>query len=200
MLRHQNPITAGRRGATPGRPAFLFLLACGLLAGCASGTALQPAAGSHTHPTLIANLPFHPQEAYQCGPATLATILNFYGDTLSPDQIADRIFRRKLRATTTVDMLLLPRQRGFTATWHNGDKRTLTTAVDASRPLIVMIDQGWGPVSKNHFMVVAGYTPNAVIVNSGRQRHQRIGWTQFMRSWQKAQFWTLRIEPPNAAP
>lgn len=145
----------------------------------------------------ITGVPFFPRKAFQCGPASLAGVLNFYGENLTPEKIKNKVFRKNLRATTTLDMLLYPRQIGFVSRHYKGNPKDLKTAIDNRIPLIVMVDYGLGPVSRNHFMVVVGYTSEAVIINSDTFESAFYPWRKFLNQWEKTNYWTLRIEPPE---
>lgn len=180
--------------------AGAVLCLASLLAACASAPESRSVVFvAPTGQVTLAQVPFHPQQAYQCGPASLAGVLNYYGDPVTPEQIAKAIVREDLGGATTLDMVLFARKRGHIAQWYSGDPQDLQRNLDAGSPLVVMIDLGWGPVSRNHFMVVVGYDAAGVLVNSGETRHQRMDWEGFLRQWGKAQHWTLRIEPPQAA-
>ncbi|NIW44576.1 MAG: hypothetical protein GWN30_07355, partial [Gammaproteobacteria bacterium] len=63
-------------------------------------------------------VPFFPQLDYQCGPASLAGVLNYYGDHVGPDEIAEAIYRENIRGTVSLDMVLYVRKRGFASTWY----------------------------------------------------------------------------------
>ncbi len=156
--------------------------------GFASGTGIGP----------IKDVPFYPQLAYQCGPASLAGVLHYYGDAVTPTEIADDIFRQNHRGTLTLDMVLYARQKGFTSTWYSGTPEDIRRALDDDIPLIVMVDYGFAGISKNHFMVVVGYDSEGIIVNSGKTQEKRIGWDRFLTHWERAQRWTLRIEPKSS--
>ncbi len=145
----------------------------------------------------IKGVPFFPQKAFQCGPAALTGVLNFYGENLTPEKIKDAVFRKSLRATTTLDMLLFPRQIGFSSRYYKGSPQDLKKSVDNAIPVIVMVDYGLGPVSRNHFMVVVGYTSDAVILNSDTRESIRLPWEKFLNQWEKTNYWTLRIDPPE---
>ena len=144
---------------------------------------------------LITGMPFFHQKAFQCGPATLAAVLNYYGETLATEKIADAVFREKLRATTTLDMLLYPRQIGYASEYYEGSVTDLKEAVKNKVPLIVMVDYGLGPVSKYHFLVVAGYSSEGVIPNSEKLENSVVPWNIFINQWGKTHNWTLRIQP-----
>jgi ABC-type bacteriocin/lantibiotic exporter with double-glycine peptidase domain len=144
---------------------------------------------------LIENVPFFPQSDFQCGPSSLAGVLNYYGENISPSQIAQKIFMEKVRGTLSIDMALYAREIGFLAEWYSGDLKDLRTNIDNNRPLIAMVDLGLGPVQKPHYLVVVGYEPKGVIVNSGTHQHKLVTWNRFQNQWNRTHLWTLRIHP-----
>ncbi len=144
---------------------------------------------------LIVNVPFFPQSDFQCGPSSLAGVLNYYGENISPSQIAQKIFMVKVRGTLSIDMALYAREQGFYAEWYTGDLKDLRENIDNNRPLIAMVDLGLGPVQKPHYLVVVGYEPKGVIVNSGAHQHKLVPWDRFQNQWNRSNFWTLQIHP-----
>ncbi len=181
------------------RRAALFLFSMLILpllwTGCAATPALPPGFQPPEKSRIITGVPFHAQEDYQCGPAALASVLNFHGDPVTPEAIAGDIFRPGLRATVTLDLVLYARSRGFPAQWFSGRPEDIVRAVDRNRPLVVMLDYGWNAISKNHFLVLFGYSPQGVIVHDGRRRDKLIPWNDFLPPWLKAGGWTMAVEP-----
>jgi ABC-type bacteriocin/lantibiotic exporter with double-glycine peptidase domain len=148
----------------------------------------------------IENVHFYPQLAYQCGPASLAGVLNFHGIEVMPDQIAVEIFRPDIGATVTMDMVLYARKKGVSAKWYSGSGNDIRRAIDAGVPLIIMVDFGVANISKYHYMVVIGYDPDGIIANTGKEHEKRIRWKKFLPRWDRANRWTLRIEPMLSDP
>lgn len=144
---------------------------------------------------MVPGVPFHPQEDYQCGPATLAMVLNHQGDMVTPDDIARDIYRKDLRGTVSLDLALYPRTRGFRTRFFRGSPGDVIAAVDSGRPLLVMVDEGLGGIRIFHYMVVVGYEPEGVLVNSGRRREQRIPWATFLSGWRGADSWAMLVDP-----
>jgi hypothetical protein len=163
-----------------------------LMASCATSglPPFSPPSGT----ARLDHVPFFPQVDYQCGPASLAGILNYYGKKVTPEQVAAAIFRPKIRGTVTLDMVLYAREQGLSADWYDGSVDDLVRAMNEGVPLIVMVDFGFFRISKNHFMVVVGYGPKGIVANSGTSRETLILWKDFLPTWERADCWTLRIE------
>lgn len=173
--------------------AFLLMLALGIgLWGCASlpaGFAPPPGQGR------IANVPFHAQEDHQCGPASLAMVLNHLGDAATPEEISRAIYREELRGTVSLDLALYPRGRGFATRFFRGAPRDVAAAVDAGTPLLVMVDEGFGGIHVMHYMVLTGYDSQGVLANSGRRQDLRLSWAEFLSAWDGADRWALLVTP-----
>ena len=179
-----------------GRTAAVFLLLAVSLAGCAGSlpAGFSPPVGA----ARLANVPFFPQLDYQCGPASLAGVLNYYGKRITPEQVAQAIFRENIRGTVTLDMALYARDQGLSARWFNGSAAEIVEAIDSGSPLIVMVDYGFSVVSQNHYMVVVGYDQKGIVANSGTSRETHVSWSDFLPTWERAKRWTLRIEPKDS--
>ena len=52
------------------------------------------------------NVPFFPDDEDQCGPATLASMLTYWGIPSDPRMLKDEIYLRRLRGTLPIDLLL----------------------------------------------------------------------------------------------
>jgi ABC-type bacteriocin/lantibiotic exporter with double-glycine peptidase domain len=144
---------------------------------------------------IIKNVPFYPQEKYQCGPASLAGILNFWGVTVLPEEIASEIYSRSARGTVTLDTVLYSEKKGLKASPYEGSFEDIKKKIDAGHPLIVMVDEGFWIYQKEHFMVVLGYYEKGVIVNSGKNQYEFIPLSDFLKSWGRTGHWTLLITP-----
>lgn len=173
---------------------WLLLLAlwasgCG---GAGGATFKQPAAAR-----TISGVPFFAQERYQCGPAALAGVMGYHGVKITPEEVAKAIYRPELHGSVTLDLVLYARGKKMSAKWYEGGPQDLTTRINAGLPLLVMVDRGIGPIRKLHYMVVVGYTPRAVIVNSGRHEHKAIAWDEFLGNWERTKFWSLLIGSPK---
>ena len=177
--------------------ATLLILYLCFFSGCSAGAKeLNIARPSQT--VLIRDVPFFPQLDYQCGPASLAGVLNYYGDTVTPGEIAEAIYRQKIRGTVSLDMVLYARQRGFASKWYEGGTDDIVRAVDSGSPLVVMIDRGFSLARVYHYMVITGYSFEGVIANTGTTPQKLIFWERFMSQWERTHNWTLLVTPKEA--
>jgi ABC-type bacteriocin/lantibiotic exporter with double-glycine peptidase domain len=173
------------------RPSFLLALCMCFLGSCAGTDKVQEARSFR----IIENVPFHPQETYQCGPASLAGVLNYWKIPVSPEKIAAEIYSGGAKGTLNIDLVLYAERMGLKANSYEGNLEDVRGNIDSGRPLIVLVDYGFWVYQKNHFMVVVGYDENGIIANSGREQHQRIAQKDFLKVWERTKFWTLRITP-----
>jgi ABC-type bacteriocin/lantibiotic exporter with double-glycine peptidase domain len=144
---------------------------------------------------LIEGVPFYAQEAHQCGPASLAGVLNFWGAGVTPEEIAKDIYSPTAGGTLDMDLVLYARKRGYHTRQFSGSVDDLKAGVDAGRPVVVFVDLGRSIYRRGHFMVVVGYTGEGLIVNSGRKERKHLPLDTFMKSWEKTGFWTLLVRP-----
>jgi len=161
--------------------------------------ALLPAevgvAGESDKEVLIEKVPFFVQEAYQCGPASLAGVLNFFGVTITPAEIAAEVFSSSARGVLGIDLALYAQKKGLQSDFYRGDTEDLRRQIDSGRPVIVLVDYGFWVYERGHFMVVVGYNDTGFIVNTGASRMKFIANADFASPWRKAGFWTLVIHP-----
>jgi ABC-type bacteriocin/lantibiotic exporter with double-glycine peptidase domain len=143
----------------------------------------------------LENVPFYPQEMYQCGPASLAGVLNYWGIDVSPEEIAGEIYSPSAKGTLNIDMALYVEKKGLKAIQYPGSFMDVKRKIDSGYPLILMVDHGFWVYQQNHFMVALGYHENGIIVHSGKDRQKVIPLKDFLNSWKKTRFWTLWVTP-----
>ncbi|PIP08619.1 MAG: hypothetical protein COX51_03550 [Syntrophobacteraceae bacterium CG23_combo_of_CG06-09_8_20_14_all_50_8] len=144
---------------------------------------------------MIENVPFFPQETYQCGPASLAGVLNYWGVKVFPEAIAAKIYSRSAKGTLNLDMVLYAQDKGLQVIQYKGSIKDLKKNIDLGYPAIVLVDYGFWVYQQNHFMVVVGYNEKGVITNSGKNRLKFIREEDFLKPWERTDFWTLLIKP-----
>ena len=178
-----------KRSALVAGRFFLLLLLLYLLFSCTRTIAVSESKAIH----MIENIPFYPQEEYQCGPSSLSGVLNYYGVDVSPEDIALQIFSASAKGTLNVDMILYAEKKGLTAYQYESSFQDIKDKIHSRYPLIVMVDYGFWIFQSNHFMVVVGYNEEGIIVNSGREQFKFIPLMDFLKLWKRTQFWSLLI-------
>ncbi len=145
----------------------------------------------------ISDVPFFPQSKYQCGPATLASVLNYHGSKVTPGEIAEAIYEKRLKGTLSIDLILFARRMGFNAKSYKGSISDLKGHISRDRPLIVFQDLGYPLLPIRHFSVVIGYddAEGILVLHSGKRRNRLISYEKFLRSWAEMDYWTLLVLP-----
>ena len=149
---------------------------------------------------IIPGVPFYPQEDYQCGPASLATVMNYWQarsnkEKIGVKEITDAIYSRGARGVLPSDLENYPVTRGFITHQFEGSIEDLRGHVDQGIPVIIFVDQGLSIYQVNHFMVVTGYTDNGVVVNDGRREKEVITNSRLEKTWKRTGYWALRVVP-----
>jgi ABC-type bacteriocin/lantibiotic exporter with double-glycine peptidase domain len=180
-----------KRARLIGPVLFLFLALSVLIPSCATMPAdLAPA---KTH--LIAGVPFYAQEKDRCGPASLAGVMNYWKIRVSPAEISKTIFSESARGTLDVDMIVFPQKRGLRTEQYSGGMTDLRKKIDNGYPLVVLVDYGFWVYQREHYMVIVGYDDKGIIANSGTVSGKFIPENDFVKAWEKTNFWTLLIKP-----
>ncbi|MDI1472055.1 MAG: C39 family peptidase [Thermodesulfovibrio sp.] len=148
---------------------------------------------SYAYDFIISSVPFFPSKAYQCGPTSLAMVLNFWGINIKPSEIASEIYSKDAKGTSDFDMLFYAKKFGLKVEQYRGNLDDLKDKIKRGHPLIVMVDEGFWFYKKYHYMVVVGFSEGEIIVNSSDKERERIEIEKFLNKWNKTDFWTLYI-------
>ncbi len=149
---------------------------------------------------VIPGVPFYPQEDYQCGPSSLATVLNYWQVRLNRgkidvNEIAKAIYSPGARGVLPFDLENYPVKKGFFTHQFEGSIADLQRYIDEGEPVIIFVDQGLSVYQINHFMVAKGYTKNGIIFNNGRKENEVITNSRLEKIWKKTGYWALRVIP-----
>jgi hypothetical protein len=182
---------------------------CALLAGLAGCAQLVPQTvalrtawpeGVAQHVEL-AQVPFFPQEDYQCGPAALATILAYSGVPVTPEALVSQVYVPARKGSLQVEMLATPRQYGRVSYPLAPRYPDLLREIGAGNPVVVLQDVG--PMfTQWHYAVVNGfdYPSGTLFLRSGTKARQEMPFTAFEREWMKSGYWAMVVTPPDRIP
>jgi ABC-type bacteriocin/lantibiotic exporter with double-glycine peptidase domain len=156
---------------------------------------------AHPDAVIIKDVPFFSQEAYQCGPTALATVINYWYGKMGtdkrtdPERIASAIYSPSAGGVLGIDLERYAREKGFDTEQYSGSLDDLRRRVDLGFPPIIFVDRGFLSFQVNHFMVVTGYMKGRIIVNSGYRQNQPIPEGELEKTWKRNGHWTLVLKP-----
>jgi len=136
---------------------------------------------------VIENVSFVRQKDWFCGPAAMASVMRFYGQNISQEEIAKEVYTPKLKGALISDMEYYAREMGYKADTKNGDLNMLISLINEGVPPIVLVDIGKWIVSQPHYYVVYGYnrSRNTFLLHTGFERDQEIGFSKLDKEWGK---------------
>lgn len=142
-------------------------------------------------------VPFFPDGTDQCGPATLASVLTYWGIPSEPAVLKAEMYRPQLGGTLPIDLLLAAQARGLQTEGSSGTLENLKTELDAHHPVVALLNLGWVVFPQGHYVVITGYDERqqGVYMHSGLARDLFVPYAQFFIYWEKAGRWMLRLQP-----
>jgi len=135
--------------------------------------------------SVIAGVPFVPQEEDTCGPSSLAMVLGFLGKSVDTSEIVRETRTEGLKGTLITDLAGAARRRGFAAEVADLDLPRLRARISAGVPVILLVDLGVWSWSRPHYLVAYGWTPEGVVAHSGRERGKGIPFPTLDAQWAK---------------
>jgi tetratricopeptide (TPR) repeat protein len=150
----------------------------------------------------IFNVPFFPDNTDQCGPSSLASVLNFWGKTVTPDELRAEVYAPSLNGTLPMDLLPAVRNRGLVGQVVNGDFDVLKEELRGGRPVIAYLDFGTRKHPIGHYVVVLGFDEEqkGLYIHSGLNQEKFASYKRFDRGWKDTDRWMLIISSTRAVP
>ncbi len=131
------------------------------------------------------------QEPNQCGPHALSMVLRHAGYDFSAAKIADEIFDRDHKVTSSLDMLLYARSQGAHAVLTKSDYSTIINLIISGIPVLVALyTESEKPV---HYVVAYGARGSDLVVHDGYMYERIIPFKVFMKRWEAAGYMALWI-------
>lgn len=194
------------RGIFLRAPALAGVFICALLAGCA--TPPQTAAVLRDWPTdlpvhrQLREVPFYPQEDYECGPAALAMAASAAGTPLRPEQLVAQVYVPGRKGALQPEMLATGRRHGLLAYPLAPELAAVLREVAAGHPVIVFQNLSLPVFPLWHYAVVVGYDRDeqALILHSGRTERMTMMLATFEHTWARGGHWAMVLLPPDVLP
>ncbi|SEO68482.1 PA2778 family cysteine peptidase [Aquisalimonas asiatica] len=178
-----------------------------VLTGCAGSPAPQHAELDESRVDTasereLTHVPFHPQDAYQCGPAALATVMNVAGVDVDADTLKPQVYLPDRRGTLQPELVAATRRYGLLG--HAGEHSfaDLLQEVDAGNPVLVLQNLGLNRFPIWHYAVVIGFDRDAetVILRSGTTEREVLSFDRFEDTWRRGDYWAMTVHAPGERP
>jgi hypothetical protein len=152
----------------------------------------------------LAAVPFNPQTIHQCGPAALATVLQWSGVDVTPESLAPQVYIPGRKGSLALELVAATRRAGRVPFVLAQDEaaQAVFTEVRAGVPVVVLQDLGAAWIRRWHFAVVIGVDDarGGVILRSGKERRRIESTARFLHSWERGGRWALLALPPGRLP
>ena len=149
----------------------------------------------------LSAVPFFPQEAYQCGPASLAMALAWSGLEIDPDELAPQVYTPSLKGSLQPALVTAARRHGRVAYPISG-ANALLEEIAAGHPVIVLQNLGLSWMPAWHYAVVIGYDLDKamIVLHSGITNRKTTALKTFENTWARSKHWGLVVLPPGRLP
>lgn len=153
-------------------------------------------------PVELTAVPFFPQEEYQCGPAALATALNWSGVSVTPAELAPQVYIPERRGSLQPELLGAARRHGRIPYVLAPHLESLLAEVTSGNPVVILqnLSLPWYP--KWHYAVVVGFDlkSDRLVLRSGREPRHEVPFKVFERTWRRSDYWAVVVLPPDRLP
>lgn len=183
----------------------VFVCAVLLLGGCATPqVAMLDARWPTELPAQVelAEVPFFPQEDYECGPAALAMVATAAGVDVTPDALVDQVYLPGRKGSLQPEMLAATRRQGLLAYPLKPKVEDILREVAAGHPVLVFQNLAFSIYPVWHYAVVMGFDRerHVLLLHSGRTARMEISLFAFERTWARGQYWAMLALKPGQLP
>jgi tetratricopeptide (TPR) repeat protein len=183
----------------------VFVWAVLLLGGCATPqVAMLDARWPTELPAQVelADVPFFPQEDYECGPAALAMVAHAAGVDVTPQALVNQVYLPGRKGSLQPEMLAATRRQGLLAYPLKPKVEDILREVAAGHPVLVFQNLAFSIYPVWHYAVVMGFDRerHVLLLHSGRTERMEISMFAFERTWARGQYWAMLALKPGQLP
>lgn len=150
----------------------------------------------------ISATPFYPQADYQCGPASLAALMNHAGRETTPEALVAQVYLPGRQGSLQAELLAATRRHALVAYVLEPRLEALLREIAAGSPVLVLqnLALDWAP--QWHYAVAIGYDLDArrIILRSGVTQRLAMSLDTFERTWARGGGWAMVALPPGRLP
>jgi tetratricopeptide (TPR) repeat protein len=150
----------------------------------------------------LREVPFHAQDEFQCGPASLAMALNAAGVDATPEALVGQVYLPARKGSLQIEMLAAARRHGLVAYPLEPRLTDVLREVAAGTPVITLENYGFKVLPRWHYAVVVGYDLAAgeLVRRSGLTPRQTMPFHVFEYVWKGDGHWAMVAVPPDRLP
>jgi len=150
----------------------------------------------------LVDVPFHPQQANHCGPASLLTVLEYSGVATDYQTLVDRVYVPGLGGSLQAEMTAAARSLGRVAYVLPPEEGAVLGEVAAGRPVLVLLNLGVPSSPRWHYAVVVGFdvSTNRLLLRSGLESRRVAKPSAWLRRWDWAGRWAMVLLRPGEWP
>ncbi|UYG06224.1 PA2778 family cysteine peptidase [Halomonas sp. M4R1S46] len=174
-----------------------------LLTGCATAPQLAPATRDAVPDRVhLDDVPFHGQRDYQCGPASLAMVLNAGGQDVAVDALIPQVFLPGREGSVQPEMLATVRRQGMIPFRLPGEFGALLEELAAGHPVVVMQNLALPAWPLWHYAVAIGYDlpDESLTLHTGLTPERAVDFARFDATWARSDRWAFVALAPGELP
>jgi len=181
---------------------FSLLCLCLLLQACTNRSPPLPAEWNQFQRIVLTDTVFFPQEKYQCGPASLASVLQQSGVPVTPSTLTSQIYLPERQGSLQLELLGATRRNGRIPYQLQPNLTAIVSELRYSRPVLVLQNLGLRSLPVWHYAVVTGVDPasSTITLHSGATKNLSMNAQKFLRSWDLADRWGVVVLQPGELP
>lgn len=150
----------------------------------------------------LRDTPFFPQDAYQCGPAALATVLSESGVGVTPAELVPGVYLPDRQGSLQLELIAASRRYERLPYVLPPTADALFAELEAGRPVLILQNLGIRLLPRWHYAVVVGYEnlEGRFVLRSGTTKRRLQSAPQFMKTWGRSGFWAMVTLEPGVLP
>lgn len=153
----------------------------------------------------LTEVPFFAQDAYQCGPAALATVLVDAGVAVTPEQLVAKIYVPDRHGSLQAELLAASRSQARVPYQLKDSALSMLAELRDGTPVLLLQNLAFERWPIWHYAVLVGFDAEeqTVLLRSGTESRHVMSVSRFLASWERAGRWAMvtvaASEPPATA-